>query len=108
MSSHHCTCLGLEGQGKGQQGGDLPGSELAAGSRQIHIKGSISRPLVHLCYAQDWAFGAHWVNQRTTRAVSEAVFYAIGVSGMTEEEMCPEKENSHLKKGLVCQEYHKE
>lgn len=48
------------------------------------------------------------VNQRTPRALSEAVFYAIGVSGMTEEEMCPEKENSHLKRGLVCQEYDKE
>lgn len=37
------------------------------------------------------------VNQRTARAVSEAVFDAIGVSGRAEEEMCPEKENSHPK-----------
>lgn len=48
------------------------------------------------------------VTQRATRAVSEAVFYAIGISGVTEEEMCPEKQNSHLKRWLVCQEYHKE
>lgn len=47
------------------------------------------------------------VNQRTPRALSGAVFYAIGVSGMTKEEMCPENENSHLQRGLVCQEYHR-
>lgn len=78
-----------------QQGGSV----LAAGSGQIHSKGSISRALEHLWCSQDWALGDAGlkVNQRTTRAVSEAVFDATDVSGMAEEEMCPEKENSHLK-----------
>lgn len=93
--------MGLEGQGKGQQGCGLSGSALAVGSRQIqkkgeHLKGS-AVPRAGLL--------GHPGLKVTQRAVSEAVFYTIG---MTEEEMCPEEENSHLKRGLVCKECHQE